>query len=93
MGVHYNSYLVSRIPQILRVQRPLIQGVSTMCDICLPIFRFEMVVKLAGKCLSPHVYNLISHIEVSYSELKVYTQMHVHLQYHVALTFHCLNVY
>lgn len=28
-----------------------------------------MVVKLAGKCLSPHVYSLISHIEVSYSEL------------------------
>jgi Fanconi anemia group I protein len=25
--------------------------------------RFEMVVKLAGKYLSPHVYNLISHIE------------------------------
>lgn len=39
------------------------------CDFCLCVFRFEMVVKLAGKCLSPHVYSLISHIEVSYSEL------------------------
>jgi len=54
-----------------------------MCDLCLSIFRFEMVVKLAGKCLSPHVYNLISHIEVSYSEFTVAC----------SLKFHCLNVY
>lgn len=41
---------------------------STKTNPAFHAVRFEMVVKLAGKFLSPHVYNLISHIEANQKE-------------------------
>jgi hypothetical protein len=43
-----------------------------------------MVVRLAGKHLSPRVYNFISYIEVCCFEVET-----VNVYIHVALAFHC----